>query len=172
MYIISGKYQRQSIKYPTNRAFRPTKSIVREAIFNILAHKVYGSSFLDLCSGSGAIGLEAESRGAHSVVCVDRDITYLAKNKRLLNASIHIVRSDIVTYLKRISEQFDIIYLDPVWADQSVYHESLSFILNRGLLATNGWLIIEHDQLFKIQQDSFDISEYKYGNSKITILKQ
>ena len=58
----------------------PNKSIVREALFNIIGYQIEAASFLDGCSGSGAIGLEAESRGASSVVCVDKDTKYL-KNK-------------------------------------------------------------------------------------------
>ena len=64
MHIISGKYQRRSLKFPKDRLFRPTKSIVRESVFNILGSQIQQASFLDLCSGSGAVGLEAESRGA------------------------------------------------------------------------------------------------------------
>ena len=70
MHIIGGKFQRRSIKFPKDRQFRPTKSIVRESVFNILGSRIENASFLDLCSGSGAVGLEAESRGASTVLFV------------------------------------------------------------------------------------------------------
>ena len=72
MNIIAGKYKRRKLLFPKNRQFRPTKSIVREAVFNIIGSDIEGASFLDLCSGTGAMGLEAESRGASKVICVDR----------------------------------------------------------------------------------------------------
>ena len=117
MHIISGKYQRRSLKFPKNRAFRPTKSIVREAVFNIIGLAIQGASFLDGCSGSGAVGIEAESRGADYVVCVDKDTQYLNQNKAILNSDITIVRSDLIRYLKGTRDRFDFIYLDPIWSD-------------------------------------------------------
>ena len=170
MHIISGKFQRRSIKFPKDRQFRPTKSIVRESVFNILGSRIENASFLDLCSGSGAVGLEAESRGASTVVCVDRQVKYLEHNKEQLGASIEIVRSDIVRYLKLTLNSFDIIFLDPVWADHHVYAESIEIIANRSLLHPDGLLIVEHDDQFN-PAEKFSISkQYKYGNSKLSLL--
>ena len=68
MNIIAGKYKRRKLLFPKNRQFRPTKSIVREAVFNIIGPDIECASFLDLCSVTNALGLEAESRGADRVI--------------------------------------------------------------------------------------------------------
>ncbi len=173
MNIISGKFRRRQLVYPKDRQFRPTKAIVREAVFSILGGSAEAMSVLDLCSGSGAIGFEAESRGAEHVVCVDNDITYLKKNKINLNSSVTIVRLDIISYLKRLTTSFDVIYLDPVWSDHKVYEMSLSLILERQLLNSNGVLFIEHDASFQYLFDDnvFKLKQYKYGNSELSVLR-
>ena len=147
MNIISGKFKRRKLKFPKDRLFRPTKSIVREAIFSKIGQRIEGSSFLDLCSGSGAIGIEAESRGAADVVCVDRDTRYLLMNKDLLDASITIHRMDAIRYLKLNTHlQFDYIYFDPIWADVSVYEEGLELIMMNDMVKDT--LFVEHDRTF------------------------
>ena len=171
MQILSGKYQRRSLKYPKNRLFRPTKSMVREAVFSIIGKRILDATFLDLCSGSGAVGLEAESRGAATVICVDKDTRYLKQNKDLLQADIHIVRSDACRFLKKTTQMFDIIYFDPVWADFDTYKDGLNTIFSRQLLNDNSILIIEHDKTLSIASlVPIPISKQSnYGNSIISI---
>lgn len=173
MHILSGKFQRRLLKFPKDRLFRPTKGIVRESVFNIIGGCIEDASFLDLCSGSGALGFEAESRGAAHVVCVDRHIKYLLDNKAQLGAQAEIIRLDIVRYLKMTSDAFDIIYLDPVWSDQEVYIRGIELIFQREVLKPNGLLMVEH-------QSSFDISctfsqwyssSYQYGQSMLSLFK-
>jgi len=172
MHIISGKYQRRSLKFPKDRLFRPTKSIVRESVFNIIGNQIQQASFLDLCSGSGAMGLEAESRGASTVVCVDRDVKFLRYNKESLGAGIHIVRQDITRYLNTTELTFDFIFLDPIWADKDIYTVSIQIIFNRLLLKSNGCLFVEHDVNFS-PGDLFEGSkQYKYGNSRLSVFIQ
>lgn len=173
MHIISGKFQRRSLKFPKNRAFRPTKSIVREAVFNIIGLTIEGASFLDACSGSGAVGIEAESRGAGHVVCVDKDTQYLNQNKAILNSDITVVRSDLIRYLKGSPDRFDFIYLDPIWSDHSTYEMGISLILSRQLLNPHGILLVEHDNSFNVSEyfSKLDFKRYQYGNSLISILK-
>jgi len=172
MQIISGKYQRRSIKYPKNRLFRPTKSVVREAVFSIIGERIIDATFLDLCSGSGAVGLEADSRGAATVFCVDKDTAYLKQNKDLLQADIQVVRSDACRFLKKTPQTFDIIYFDPVWADLDTYKNGLNTIFSRQLLNNNSILIVEHDKtLFLDQIIAQPVTrQYKYGNSLISII--
>lgn len=172
MRIISGKYQRRSLKFPKDRLFRPTKSIVRESVFNILGSQIQQASFLDLCSGSGAVGLEAESRGASMVVCVDRQVKFLKYNKESLGSGIDIVRQDITRYLNTTMLTFDFIFLDPTWADKDIYTVSIQTIFNRSLLKSNGWLFVEHDVNFS-PADLFELSkQYKYGNSRLSVFIQ
>lgn len=172
MHIISGKYQRRSLKFPKDRLFRPTKSIVRESVFNIIGNQIQQASFLDLCSGSGAMGLEAESRGASTVVCVDRDVKFLRYNKESLGAGIHIVRQDITRYLNTTELTFDFIFLDPIWADKDIYTVSIQIIFNRLLLKSNGWLFVEHDVNFSPGYLFEGSKQYKYGNSRLSVFIQ
>ena len=168
MHIIGGKFQRRSIHYPKDRSFRPTKSIVRESLFNIIGSRINGATFLDGCSGSGAVGLEAESRGANGVVCVDKNTKYLTLNKSHLNASINIVRLDLIRFLKTTQLTFDIIFLDPVWAETDVYINAINLISERNLLNSQGILFVEHDRTFNIH-DHFEIwKQYQYGNSYLS----
>jgi 16S rRNA (guanine966-N2)-methyltransferase len=171
MQIISGKYQRRSLKYPKNRLFRPTKSMVREAVFSIIGERILNAAFLDLCSGSGAVGLEAESRGAATVFCIDIDTGYLKQNKDLLQADINIIRSDACRFLKKTFQKFDIIYFDPIWADYSTYKNGLQFIFDRQLLNDNSLLIVEHDKTLAIASlVPIPITKQSnYGNSIISI---
>ena len=172
MNIISGQFRRRSLVFPNDRSFRPTKSIVRESVFNMMGDRIVGSSFLDLCSGSGAIGLEAESRGAVSVTCVDRYVKYLRLNKDALNAKIDIVRSDISRYLKTTTDAFDFIYLDPVWADYDTYLKSMHIIVDRQLLVLDGWLLVEHDHSFDPASEfsQYLVKQVQYGNSIVSVL--
>ena len=171
MNIIAGKYKRRKLLFPKNRQFRPTKSIVREAIFSMIGPNIHGSSFLDLCSGTGAMGLEAESRGASQVVCVDRDVRYLNQNVELLNASASIVRSDAIRYLKTIDQPFDYIYFDPVWADHMTYQLGIELILTSNALVQHGQLFVEYDSFnFKLHFPDLLTRDYRYGTSMVSLI--
>lgn len=172
MNIIAGKYKRRKLKYPKDRLFRPTKSIVREAVFNKIGSDIEGASFLDLCAGSGAMGFEAESRGAGHVVCVDRNTRYLKDNIDLLSASLQCVRSDALYYLKTLTKDaFDYIYFDPVWADHRVYISALSLIFEKQLVIQSGRLFVEHDRSLIIpdQYEQHIVETNQYGESLVSI---
>ena len=173
MHVISGKFQRRALVFPKDRSFRPTKAIVRESVFNVCGSRVVGASFLDLCSGSGAIGIEAESRGADVVVCVDRHVTYMKQNKVNLGAKFDIVRSDALRYLASTQSVFDIIYFDPVWADIDLYKTVMALIVERRVLSKEGWLLVEHPSSFQLSDiQGLTISrDYQYGNSKVTLYR-
>jgi 16S rRNA (guanine966-N2)-methyltransferase len=189
MYIIAGKYRRRRLKHPKDRTFRPTKSVVREAIFNILGSRINGASFVDLCSGSGAVGIEAESRGAGNVICVDRDPKYLIQNKQALNLDIDIVRMDALKYIKRMAP-VDILYFDPIWAESHIYEQAFKLLLPNVLktegsetqghpgllcqkLTPNGVLLIEHDSRYKLPEIGIKLvqKQYQYGNSMLSVIK-
>ena len=158
-------YKGRLIQVPTNGLFRPTKARVREALFNILGSQLNDTLFLDLCAGSGSIGLEAESRGA-TVTCVDQNLQYLKQNIRHLNAKATLIQGDVSRFLKRCKHPFDIIFLDPVWADHDTYTTCIDLIFNRQLLRPKGRLVIEHDRTL-----SFDACKtYQYGHTYLSLL--
>jgi 16S rRNA (guanine966-N2)-methyltransferase len=118
--IIGGEWRGRKIHFPPLEAIRPTPDRVRETVFNWLQSDVPGSRCLDLFAGSGALGLEALSRGARRVVFVDVDpgvTRHLAEMLRMFQCDRgDVVRADAGRYLAGPPEPFDIVFLDPPYA--------------------------------------------------------
>ncbi len=133
---------------PKNTPIRPTSDKARESLFNIIAPRIPGSSFLDLFSGSGAIGLEAISRGASRVVMVELEhIDLIRKNSArcglTTSGKFHVIRGDVFDALgiiKKNGEKFDHIFADPPWKEKM---ETKIVTASAGLLKNDGSLIIE-----------------------------
>ncbi len=115
--IIGGTWRGRKLRFPEIETLRPTPDRVRETLFNWLAPVIEGARCLDLYAGSGALGLEALSRGAASVVMVDSDasvITRLREHVHTLSANAEIIQADTLAYLASAPPQtFDIVFLDP-----------------------------------------------------------
>lgn len=122
MRIISGSLRNRRLKEQPARATRPTTDLVRGALFNILAPRIDGARFLDLFAGTGAIGLEALSRGAAEVIWVEADGRAFAVLKANVtdlapDAAWGLVRAKAGAYLERDEPPFDVIFADPPYAD-------------------------------------------------------
>jgi 16S rRNA (guanine966-N2)-methyltransferase len=119
--IIGGLYRRRVLRFATAPGLRPTPDRVRETLFNWLGQDLAGQQTLDLYAGTGALSLEALSRGAARAVAVDRNaqlVRNLEDNAKLLGAAgleTHV--ADALTYLGRESRRFDLIFLDPPFTD-------------------------------------------------------
>lgn len=115
--IIAGQWRSRKIYFPDLPQLRPTPDRVRETLFNWLMPVISGARCLDLFAGSGALGLEALSRGAAEVVFVDRDRqvhNYLTDTLRMLGAGHgRVVQADALDYLAGPAQAFDIVFLDP-----------------------------------------------------------
>jgi 16S rRNA (guanine966-N2)-methyltransferase len=115
--IIGGKFRRRLLEFPDSAGLRPTPDRVRETLFNWLGQDLPGWRCLDLFAGSGALGFEAASRGAGSVVMIERDGTALEalkKNRAVLGTSlVEILRTDALAWLANNHETFDLIFVDP-----------------------------------------------------------
>lgn len=115
--IIAGEYRGRRIAVPDRPGLRPTPDRVRETLFNWLGQSLDGLACLDLFAGSGALGFEAASRGAARVVMVEHDraaFALLRKTRELLAArQVQLVLDDAYAYLKRATERFDVVFLDP-----------------------------------------------------------
>lgn len=124
MHIFSGIYKSRKILSPKGEETRPTSGRLREALFNICQSQIEGTSFLDLFAGSGAMGLEALSRGAkeatfvdnsrESIRCIEANLSALGIEK-----SSRVIYSDVFEAVKKLAKQgisFDIIYADPPYA--------------------------------------------------------
>src|ERR1041385_3496584 len=123
MRIIAGKFRGRNLKSPPSQQTRPTSDRLRETLFNILAPRIEGSRVLDLCAGTGAVGIEALSRGASHVILVDQSRKMSALIESNLNSlgvgesEYQIVLGDALDYLKRHvkkgAQPFDNVFFDP-----------------------------------------------------------
>jgi 16S rRNA (guanine966-N2)-methyltransferase len=152
--IIAGKYRGRKLKSPPTLETRPTSDRLRETLFNVLAPRIKGARFLDLCAGSGAVGIEALSRGAAHVTFVDqsrRMCGLIEANLEALDVDedeVAVVSIEAAEFLQRRakteSEPFDIIFFDPPYATD------YELVLNSfggeatGLLTEDGVVIVEH----------------------------
>lgn len=149
MRVISGKAKGTRLASVKGLSTRPTGDRVKEALFSMIAPGLAGSSFLDLYAGSGAIGLEALSRGAESVVWVDANRAcgnQIKKNLARTNLTGGVIyTSDVFSALKRLDkrgEQFDFIFLDPPY-DQGLVEKTLACLAELSLLKEDGIIIAE-----------------------------
>ena len=122
MRIIGGAWRSRLIAFSPQKDLRPTPDRVRETLFNWLGQDLTGAVCLDLFAGSGALGFEAASRGARRVVMVDRDpvvVRSLAAARDALGGeAIELVRADALEYLRGDSGLYDVIFLDPPFANE------------------------------------------------------
>jgi len=154
MRIIAVKYRGRKLKSPPSLATRPTSDRLRETLFNILAPRIEGARFLDLCAGTGAVGIEALSRGASNVTFVDQSRKMCALIEANLEAlaidedEIEIVTSEASAFLRKFVKKtpppFDIIFFDPPYAAD--YEPPLNFLgeSTASLLSKEGIVIVEH----------------------------
>ena len=150
--IIGGHGRGRRLKSPGGTATRPTADRVKQTLFDILAPRLPGCRFLDACAGSGAIGLEALSRGAARVVLVETDAAALQAiraNAKLLAGEageVEVLRQDARIALPTLAERgrrFDVIYLDPPYGSD-LYEPLLQAIARGGLLEEGGVVVAEH----------------------------
>src|SRR5215210_8890447 len=138
--IIAGQYRGRVLKSPPSMQIRPTSDRLRETLFNVLAPRIQDTRFLDLCAGSGAVGIEALSRGARHVTFVDRSQkigSIIASNLRMCGISedqAEVWTSDAMQFLKRDAQdsKWEIVFFDPPY--QTDYGPVLSFFGTRALL--------------------------------------
>ena len=143
MRIIAGKNKGRKLFGFEGDKIRPTSDKAREALFAILGN-INQSTFLDLCSGTGAIGLEAHSRGA-IVTMVDKDhesVALATKNAKLVSFDGKIIKSEAINFLKTTDKSFDIIFVDPPY-HLDLGPQVLQTVQDRNLLNEGGVLIYE-----------------------------
>lgn len=174
MRIISGDYRGRLIKAP--KGIRPTQTRVRQAIFNSLQGGWReGLKVLDLCCGSGSLGIEALSRGAGSVTFLDRDpivIDLLLKNLSGFEGRFKILKSDLLRGLSRLApDRFDLILFDPPYG-KGLIPKALKRIVRLGLLTPGGMVVVEHGYREEISppEGLEKVRERRYGDTVVTYL--
>ena len=175
MRIIAGKYRGKPLCSPSGKNVRPTGDMVKQGLFTKLQFFVADKVVLDLFCGSGALGIEAISRGAKKVVFVDKDWNSISLTKHNL-ASIGekavVLKNDAISALKKFNEKFDLILLDPPYAS-GIYESCLEQIYECDLLSDEGIIVCEHDKTENISDKYFEIFDQKrYGTVFLTYLKK
>jgi 16S rRNA (guanine966-N2)-methyltransferase len=144
--LIGGHYRGRRLSFPDQPGLRPTADRVRETLFNWLAPVIAGARCLDAFAGSGALGFEAISRGAAEVVMIERAAVaarQLQANARLLGAEgIHIHQADTLEWLDRSGRPFDIVFLDPPFAE-GLLAPAIARLDSNGWLAAGARLYLE-----------------------------
>ena len=179
MRVITGSARGVRLKTPDGLKTRPTSDRVKEALFSAIQFEVQGARFLDLFAGTGQMGIEALSRGARSAVFVDEwknACNLVCDNLQLTKLSdrARIVNLDYLSYLKTCREQFDIVFLDPPYAE--VYLENaLNIISEIDILSDHGIIICERPADKQLDLDIVGLQrckDYKYGKTWITIFRK
>jgi len=162
MRIIAGLYRSRSLEAPLGLATRPSSDRLRETLFNVLAPRIVGAAFLDLYAGSGAVGIEALSRGAARAVFVERApaaLKALRGNLAKLGISggFRIDSSTVAAALKHLgkeNQRFDLVFLDPPWDAAAEYAATLGFLGGSasGLLADGALVIAEHRRKERLEE--------------------
>lgn len=179
MRVITGKARGVQLKTPDGMQTRPTADRVKEALFSIINFDIPGAKVLDLFAGTGQLGIEALSRGASSAVFVDgrEDACKIVREnlrRTKLESQAKVIRSDYLDYLRRSKERFDIIFLDPPYAEEFL-ENALTCITEIDILQTGGIIITERPlgKNLPFEFDGFTRSkDYKYGNTLLALYRK
>ena len=179
MRVITGKARGIQLKTPDGMQTRPTADRVKEALFSIINFDIPGAKVLDLFGGTGQLGIEALSRGAVSAVFVDarEDSCKLIREnlkRTKLEKDAKVIRSDYLDYLIRCREQYNIIFLDPPYAEVFL-ENSIKKITEIDILQSDGIIVAERP-LGKELPWEFEgytrSKDYKYGKVLLTIYRK
>ena len=188
MRITGGEFGGRNLKVPKSDAIRPTQDRVREALFNIIQCEIAGAEFLDLFAGSGAVGLEALSRGAKSVTFVERERRYLAVLKENLSSfsrsssdsrvsGATVVAADCYRWIFSYSGPgFTIGFADPPYAlgEEKGYASVLATLAERGVIRPDGLFIAEMTAVQKAEETpGWElIRDRTYGKTRLRIWRR
>ncbi|MDD4839947.1 MAG: 16S rRNA (guanine(966)-N(2))-methyltransferase RsmD [Clostridia bacterium] len=146
MRVISGKYRGRNIMPPKDDHVRPTTDRIKETIFNVIQFKVEDARVIDLFAGSGALGIEALSRGAEQVIFVDNSmasINLISRNLERMTGNTSILRCNFKDAILRQKEKVDLVFIDAPFATP-FGKEAVELVLQYDLLHKGGVIIFEH----------------------------
>ena len=179
MRVITGKARGVTLKTPDGLQTRPTTDRVKEALFSVIQFDISGANVLDLFGGTGQLGIEALSRGAKQAVFIDES----DKACRLIRENLKrtkleqqgsVLRSDYMAYLARCNEKFNLIFLDPPYAEVFL-ENALKRITEIDILQSGGIIVTERPlgkELFFEFQGYTRSKDYKYGNTLVTLYRK
>jgi 16S rRNA (guanine966-N2)-methyltransferase len=177
MRVIAGTYRSRVLKSPKGLSLRPTSDRLRETLFNVLGPEVAGSRFVDLFAGTGAIGIEALSRGASEIIFIEKHAPTAALIRRNLesldvNSGVTVLAVDVLRGLEMLAAKhrtdeapIDFVFLDPPYAAAEDYSRVLQFLGDAPFLAHSGIVIAEH-------RAKWDLAKKAGGLQRFRVLKQ
>ena len=179
MRVITGKARGVVLKTPKGLTTRPTADRVKEALFSIIQFELPAAKVLDLFGGTGQLGIEALSRGAASAIFIDEqeNACKLIKENLIrtkLDGLAKVIRSDYLSYLKGCKEKFNIIFLDPPYAEVFL-ENSLKMITEIDILQTGGIIVAERPLGKELPWEYpgyLRSKDYKYGKTLLTIYRK
>ena len=185
MRIIGGKYKGLKLIPPDGSKIRPTSDRLKESLFSIITSNKYkihidNSNVLDICSGTGSLGIESLSRGAKSVFFIDKDhrsIKLICKNiakldiDKQIENNIKIIRDEVIKALKNINKIFQIVLIDPPY-NTNITEKCLLKLKEFNLIDEGSYIFVESSKTEEFNYDGYQILDIKvHGISKLTILK-
>lgn len=174
--ISSGIYRSRVIQTPEEGTL-PTKNRVREAMMSAIYSYIKGACVLDLFAGSGALGIEALSRGAEKAYFVDanrRAYDIVVGNLKTLKENRAVTyQGDYLEAIARFKEPFDIVFLDPPYAMKESYQKAIDALLQKELLKPQCVIVVEYEGELELNHEAFtERRDYTYGKSKVILLKR
>lgn len=183
MRIIAGEFRSRQLKPLKKLKIRPTSDMLRETLFNILGPRVAGTRFLDLFAGTGAVGLEAASRGAAFVVLVENHkaaARLIGENLELLRIEkrVRVIAADALDAIAKLESEgsppFDLIFLDPPYANERDYQETLHALEKSSVLSGSSILIAEHRKTLALPGSVDSLEQFrtlKQGDAALTFYR-
>ena len=171
MRIISGQYKGKRLTAPKSLPVRPTTDFAKEALFNILNHRIDfdGVKVLELFAGTGNISYEFASRGTPEIVCVDADygcVKFINQIAEELSFPIQTIKSDVYKYINASGGSFDLVFADPPYAFTVEQMDSLvQGLFEKNWINDDGMLIIEHTKHLNLSSIKYFSEARKYGGS-------
>ncbi|MGN0787981.1 MAG: 16S rRNA (guanine(966)-N(2))-methyltransferase RsmD [Candidatus Onthoplasma sp.] len=176
MRVISGKYRGKKLKEFDFDTTKPTLDRVKESMFNLIQFDILGAKVLDLFCGTGALGIEAISRGASFACFVDKNdnaIKLTKENLKGIDGNFCVLQQDSIEFLDNTQEKFDIILLDPPFSSD-LGIRAIMKIVEKNILSDNGTIIFEtlEANSFNFDEKTFKITHKKYGTVAVYKLEK
>lgn len=183
MRIISGAYRGRQIATLRSDKLRPTSDHLRETLFDVLGSGVAGATFLDAYAGSGAVGLEALSRGAADVVFIEHHrpaVALIRKNLAALGieSGYQVVTREVLTALDRLAEEgarFDYVFLDPPYTEFREYHHALRRLGRGALVGPASVIVAEHSRHTLLEPRYGDLNQVRllrHGDAQLAFYQR
>ena len=173
MRVITGTARGRRLKTPENYDIRPTTDNVKESVFNIIQFDIEGRRVLDLCAGTGQLGIECLSRGAAEAVFIDENtaaVKIVKENLKTCGFTAAVLQQDALSYLRHCGK-FDLVFVDPPY-DSGLYESVLETINSVDILSDGGIILCESRRektLPDMRAPYRKKKEYNYGRVKLTV---